>query len=221
MILAIIFRDLKLAFNNISQIFNQIVFFFIAISIFAISFNGFNFESSAIYKISVIWFCLIFSIIISIGNFLKEDFLDGNLEQFLINSSNFEIIVLAKIIANWLIYCLPLIIFIPLAAIILKIDQISWQQLTLISAIVTLIINLIGCFCASLTLACDKNQSLLTILILPLIIPVIIFANSAFIIGEDAQNFSNSAIFLSLIFIFLAPILIFLSSLSLKILIKQ
>ena len=218
MILAIIERDLKLAFSNISQIFNQIVFFFITISIFAISLDGFAFESAAIYKICIIWFCLIFSIIIGIGNFLKEDFLDGNLEQFLIGSNNFEIIILAKIIANWLIYCLPLIIFIPLSAIILKIDYITWQNLTLISIIITLIINLFGCFCAALCVSCDKNQSLLTILILPLIIPVIIFANSAFI---DGENFSNSILFLGLILIFLAPILVFLTSLSIKIVVKN
>ena len=104
MIIGIISRDLKLAFNNISQFFNQIIFFFIAISIFAISLDGFTDNSKSLYQISIIWFCLIFSIIIGIGNFLKEDFLDGNLEQLLINSNYFEMVILAKIIANWLIY---------------------------------------------------------------------------------------------------------------------
>lgn len=218
MILTLIKRDFKLAFKNISQFFNQILFFFIAITLFAISLNGFESDSKSLYQICIIWFCLIFSIIIGISNFLKDDFNDGNLEQFLINNSYFELIILAKIIANWLIYCLPLIIFIPLASIILEIGQIPWQNLVLMAVIVTLIINVIGCFCASLTLSCDKNQSLLTILILPLTIPVIIFANSAFL--SQIENFSNAIFFLSLILIFLTPILVFFSSFAVKLIIK-
>lgn len=217
---SIIYRDLKLAFSNLGQIFNQLVFFFIAITIFAISFKNSALENQSNSQISVIWFCLIFSVIIGISNFLKEDFLDGSLEQILINHPNLEIIILAKIIANWLIYSLPLIIFLPLAALILKIDLLSIQSLIALALIVTLLVNLISCFCASLTLSCNKNESLLTILILPLIIPVVIFANSAFI-NTDPTKFFNSLFFLVLILIFLAPILIFLTSFAVKISVEQ
>jgi heme exporter protein B len=220
MLLAIISRDLKLAFSNIGQFFNQIIFFFIAVSIFAISFAGSDIDSRLIYQISIIWFCLIFSIIIGISSFLKEDFIDGSLEQVLVNGYSFEMLILGKIIANWLIYCLPLIIFVPLAAIILKIEAIFWQDLVYLSIFVTLIVNLVGCFCAALTVACDKNESLLSILILPLIIPVIIFANSAFIDHAQA-NLANSLLFLALIFSFLAPILIFLTSFAVRISLQE
>jgi heme exporter protein B len=220
MILAIISRDSKLAFNNIGQFFNPIIFFFIAISIFAISFSNIEADNLLSYQLSVIWFCLIFSIIVSINNFLRDDFLDGTLEQIIVNNSSFEIVILAKIISNWLIYCLPLIIFIPLAAIILGIKQIAWLDLILLAVIVTLLINLIGCFCASLTMACNKNESLLTILILPLIIPILIFANSAFI-DYGSVNFTNSLIFLGLIFAFLSPILVFATAFCIKISIQD
>ncbi len=220
MILAIISRDYKLAFSNVSQFFNPIIFFFIAISIFAISLVNVSDQDQLIYQICVIWFCLIFSIIISVSSFLKEDFADGSLEQILISGSYFEIAIFAKIISNWLIYSLPLIIFIPLAAIILKIENVSSQNLVTLAIIVTMIINLIGCFGASLTIGANKNESLLTVLILPLIIPVVIFANSAFI-NLNPENFSNSLMFLGLILVFLAPILIFFTSFAVKISIKQ
>ena len=214
MILAIIYRDLKLAFSSLGQFFNAIIFFFVSISIFAISSANLPVFDQLDYQICIIWFCLIFVNIIGISSFLKEDFVDGSLEQILVNNRNLELVIISKILANWLIFSLPLITFLPLAAIILKIDVILWQKLVLMAILVTLIINLIGCFCASLTLSCNKNESLITILILPLIIPVIIFANSAF---TNVNGFSNAVIFLGLIFAFLAPLLIILTSLAVKI----
>jgi len=220
MLTTIITRDLKLAFNNVSQFFNPIIFFFITITIFAILANHFEFANQLNYQILVIWFCLIFAIILGISNFLKEDFSDGSLEQLVIQPHLFSLIILARVISNWLIYCLPLIIFIPLAAIILRIEFNLLQNLISLTIIVSLLINFIACFCASLTISSNKNESLLTILILPLIVPIIIFANSAFI-DLDHNNFVNSLFFLILIFTFLSPILILLSSLAVKISLKN
>ena len=220
MILATIIRDLKLTYNNIGQILNNVIFFIIASSIFAIISAKTNILYHLTGQISIIWFCLLFSIIIGINNFLKDDYEDGTLEQILIKPNEFEIFIFAKFISNWLIYCLPLILFTPFIILILKINFDLWLQIMLVATITTLIINSIGCFCASLMLANNKNESLLSILILPLIIPVIIFANSAYIVKND-NNFLDSIIFLSLIFSFLAPILVFASSFAIKIIVKN
>lgn len=215
MLLSVISRELKLNSVNSGQVFNKIVFFFITISIFSIS-TGYFSDQTSNYNISIIWFCLIFSNILGMNNFLKDDFNDGTLEQIFIDSNALEIFISGKIFSNWLVYSLPLIICIPLAMIILGIDNISKIDMMLIALIVTLIINLIACFCSSLVVLLDKNEGLLTILILPLIVPVVIFANSAFF-ESNIINFQNSLLFLSLFFIFLAPILVFSSIFALRI----
>ena len=220
MIKEIILQDLKLAFSNFSQFFNQIVFFFIAIVLFVISFPADSFSHQELSQIAIIWFCLIFALIISISNFLKDDFFDGTIDQlFILRQSTYEIII-AKITANWLIYSLPLIFSLPIAIIILKINYLFWPHIFIIALIVSLIVNLIACFCASLALLSSKNQSLLILLILPLIIPIIIFANAAFI-NSNIDSFSNSVFFLFLILLFLSPILVFCSSFVLKIALRS
>ncbi len=220
MILAVIIRDLKLAYSKIGQLFNSVIFFFITVSVFALSFTKSQIINDLSSQIAIIWFCLLFSIMLSVNNFLKDDYKDGTLEQILIKQNEFEFFILAKLIANWLIYCLPLILFIPLIMLILKINFDIWLNIIIIAIISTLIINFIGCFCASLILANNKNESLLAILILPLIIPVIIFANSAFI-DTHLNNFIDAIIFLGFIFSFIAPILIFATSFAIKIIIRN
>jgi heme exporter protein B len=81
-------------------------------------------QASSAYSITIIWFALLSSLIFSFAEFLKKDFEDGTVEQLLISCPNFEIVVLAKILAGWLVYCLPIVIS---AAIFLQLSEIAAQ----------------------------------------------------------------------------------------------
>jgi len=218
MIAVIIKQELRLIFKKFSNIINPVIFFFIAISIFAISFT--NLADSNIHKqlnIAIIWFCLVFSILLGLNHSFKEDFEDGSMEQLFMSGYMFEIIIVGKIFANWIIYCLPLILAIPLLVMVLGIENQVILHLTLISIIVTLIINFIASFCAGLILSSGSGHSLLTILVLPLTIPVIIFANSAFSNNTDIAVFYSSLRFLLAILAFLVPILTFATAAVIRI----
>ena len=213
---AIISRELNLIFAKTDQMVNPLIFFFITLSIFALCFS--NLSDNSVYQqlnIGIIWLCLIFSILLGINRCFKEDFADGTIEQLLISGHIFELIITAKILANWLIYCLPLIISIPIAALILKLDLDLILNLMLIATLVSLIINFIASFGAALIVAVNCGHALLTILVLPLTIPIIIFANSAFI-DPDPELFYSSLKFLLAALAFLAPILTFSASLAIR-----
>lgn len=164
-------------------------------------------------NISAIWFCLIFSIILGSNNFLKQDFEDGSLEQLLLSGNPFSFIIFAKIFANWLIYSLPIIISIPVISLILGLESKIIIYLTLSAIITTIIVNLFSCFASSLVLLSHSGSSLLTILILPMTIPIIIFANNSII---DYQSFLFSIKILFALFIFLLPIMILGITLAVK-----
>ncbi|MDA0902145.1 MAG: heme exporter protein CcmB [Proteobacteria bacterium] len=208
MVTLIIKQELSLAFSKLSNVINPLIFFFISISIFSISFG--NLVHQEIYQqlnIAVIWFCLMFSILLGANHCFKEDFEDGTIEQLFMSGYMFELIVATKILGNWITHCLPLILVVPIAAIILKLTPDLIINLILVTAIVTLIISFIASFCSSLILGANAGYSLLTILVMPLSIPIIIFANSAFI-NFDQQIFTSSLQFLLAILVFLTPILI-------------
>jgi heme exporter protein B len=210
-IYTIIKQELRLILKRPANLANSLAFFFIAISIFAISFDK-------QLNIGAIWICLLFSILLGTINIFKEDFDDGTIEQLFLSGILFELIIAAKMFAAWLIYCLPLIISIPLAATFLKLDSSQIFNLTLVVTLVTLIISFLASFCASLTLSTNSSHSLVTILVLPLAVPIIIFANNAF---GDADNFYTSLKFLSALLIFLAPILIIASCAAIKLNISE
>jgi len=216
MILNIFKQEIILTFRNLNHLLNQVIFFFITISIFAISLaNSNNDQTNQILAMSVIWFCLIFSILLHSNNFFKKDFDDGWLEQLLISGHNFSLIIAIKIFANWLISCLILIIAFPLAAVMLKLNSDILINLIFISAIGSLLIKLIASLCAGLILSTNSNNSLLIILVLPLTIPIIIFANAA--VSTLAPDlFFSSLKFLLAILIFLAPILIFSTAAAIR-----
>jgi heme exporter protein B len=207
MIIPIIKQEIAQQIKSLSNVVQSLVFLFITTSIFAISVNIQDSQTS----IGAIWICLIFAIILAGNNCFQRDFDDGTFQQLFLSGYIFEIIIFSKIIASWLVNCLPLIIILPIIALILKIDENLIPNLLIIAVIATLLINFIVAFGSSLTLSASATNCLLTILILPLLIPVIIFANSSL------NNPEISIKFLLSLLIFLSPILTFATAAAVKI----
>ncbi len=203
MFLSIIKQELAINIKNSSNLVQSLIFFLITTSIFAITTNIDNIDTA----LAIMWICLTFAILLSSNQQFQRDFDDGTFEQLYLSGYVFELIILAKIIANWLFNTLPLIIILPIIALILKVpnslifDSLIFN-LVAIALIASLLINFTVSFGSSLTLSANSSSSLLIILVLPLLIPIIIFANAAF--GGD---FIVSVKFLLAILIFLVPIL--------------
>ena len=156
-------------------------------------------------------FALLFSLLASSFEFLQEDFRDGTLEQIMIKCSNFEIYFFAKMIANWLSNCLFNVVLAVFLSWLLGLSVQFLSNFFLLFFLASLLINFICCFGASLAIL-QGSISLIAFIILPLILPIVIFSCLAIL-----DNFAQHLKILLGLNIFLIPLLTFSSGILAKI----
>ena len=182
-------RDLTIALRHKDDIFNPILFFIIVVTLFPL---GIGPEASTLSRIApgIIWVAALLATLLSLDRLFKADFADGSLEQMMLLPQPLFIIVLAKIIAHWLITGLPLILIAPVLAVLLHLNEHSYGALMITLLIGTPVLSFIGAIGVALTVGIKKGGVLLSLIVLPLYIPVLIFATSA--IDTAAMNLPYS-----------------------------
>ncbi|WP_448546901.1 heme exporter protein CcmB [Thalassotalea fusca] len=171
-------RDLTIALRHRDDVFNPILFFIIVVTLFPLSIGP---ESNTLARIApgVIWVAAVLSTLLSLDRLFKSDHADGSLEQLLLSPYPTFVIVQAKIIAHWLLTGVPLIFIAPVLALLLNLDPNVFGVLMLTLFIGTPILSFIGAIGVALTVGIKKGGVLLSLLVLPLYIPLLIFATSA------------------------------------------
>ncbi|WP_284207140.1 heme exporter protein CcmB [Thalassotalea eurytherma] len=182
-------RDLTIALRHKDDIFNPLLFFIIVVTLFPL---GIGPEASTLSRIApgIIWVAALLATLLSLDRLFKADFADGSLEQMMLIPQPLFIIVLAKIIAHWLITGLPLIFIAPVLAVLLHLNENSYGALMITLLIGTPVLSFIGAIGVALTVGIKKGGVLLSLIVLPLYIPVLIFATSA--IDTAAMNLPYS-----------------------------
>ncbi len=172
----IFFQEILLSSRNIGRVFANFLFFLISVTIFLFLAQGQENQGSALfYSITIIWFSLLSVLIFSSTDFLKKDFDDGTIEQILNSCDNFEVFIFAKMLANWLVNSLPIIILImPMGALIGLNSNQSFDFLIL-AFLASLVISFICSFCGSLSVL-GNSAPMIAVVALPLIVPVILLA---------------------------------------------
>ena len=171
-------RDLKVAVHNKGDILNPLIFLVIVITLFPL---GIGPETNLLTRIApgIIWVAALLSALLSLERLFKNDYSDGSLEQMLLSPQPLFIMVLAKISAHWLLTGLPIILIAPLLALMLHMESLAYPALMITLALGTPVLSLIGAIGVALTVGLKKGGVLLSLLILPLYIPVLIFATVA------------------------------------------
>ncbi|SEG34376.1 heme exporter protein CcmB [Vibrio hangzhouensis] len=174
----IIRRELLIAFRRQADIFNPLWFFIIVITLFPLSIGP---EPNLLARISagIVWVAALLSALLSLERLFKDDFQDGSLEQMMLMPIPLQLVVMAKIIAHWILTGLPLIIISPLLAILLSLDTTTWIAVVSTLLVGTPTLSFIGAIGVALTVGLQKGGVLLSLLVLPLYIPILIFATSA------------------------------------------
>ena len=171
-------RDLMLAVRHRAEMANPLLFFILVTSLFPL---GIGASPNLLQAIApgVIWVAALLAALLSIENVFRSDFEDGSLEQYLLSSHPVSILVLAKIIAHWLITGLPLLLISPLLGILLGLPGEAIKVLFITLLLGTPVLSLIGAIGVALTVGLRKGGMILSLLVLPLYIPLLIFASSA------------------------------------------
>ena len=171
-------RDLLIAFRLKSEIVHPLIFFVMVISLFPLAIGD---DKVLLQKIgpAIIWVTALLSTMLSLDNLFRSDFDDGSLEQMTLLKTPLSFLVTAKIMAHWVTTGLPLILITPLLAVLLYMptDNILMLLMTLLLGTPTL--SLIGAVGIALTVGLRQGGVILSLLILPLYIPVLIFATLA------------------------------------------
>lgn len=174
-------RDVRLAFRQGSASTMTVVFFVLAVTLFPL---GVGPELAVLTRISagVVWVAALFSAMLSLDRLFQADFEDGTLDQLALGPLPLELLVLAKCLAHWLTTGVPLIIVAPVLAVLLNMQAgglgaLGALLLTMLFGTPSL--SLIGAIGAALTVTVRRGGVLLSLLVLPLYIPVLIFGVAA------------------------------------------
>ncbi len=195
-------RDLLLAFRNRSELANPLLFFVMVITLFPLAVGA---EPNLLARIApgIIWVAALLASMLSLDGIFRSDFEDGTLEQMLLSAHPVPVLVLAKVTAHWLVTGLPLLIISPLLAMMLGLEESAYGILLITILLGTPVLSLIGSIGVALTIGLRKGGIILSLLVLPLYVPVLIFSASA--IDVAAVGLSATAqIKMLLAFLFLA-----------------
>ncbi|SDH70830.1 heme exporter protein B [Vibrio xiamenensis] len=185
--LCIIRRELLIAFRRQADVFNPLWFFIIVITLFPLSIGP---DPNLLTRISagIVWVAALLAALLSLERLFRDDFQDGSLEQMMLMPVPLSLVVISKVVAHWLLTGLPLILISPLLAILLSLDFNTWLAVVCTLLIGTPTLSFIGAIGVALTVGLQKGGVLLSLLVLPLYIPILIFATSAI----DAASLSMS-----------------------------
>ncbi len=175
---AVIRRDLVLALRRRSEIANPLLFFVLVITLFPLGIGAQPHLLQAIAP-GIIWVSALLAAMLSLDSLFRSDFDDGSLEQMLLSPHPTSVLVLAKIAAHWLVTGLPLLIVAPLLAVFLGMPNHSLGILLLTLLLGTPVLSLIGAIGVALTVGLRRGGMILSLLVLPLYVPVLIFAGNA------------------------------------------
>jgi heme exporter protein B len=174
----IVWRDLTLAWRRRSDMLSTVFFFVIVVSLFPL---GIGPETQLLRSIApgVVWVAALLASMLSLGRLFANDYHDGTLEQLLLTPQPLFLVVLGKVLAHWIVSEIPLVLIAPLLGLQFGLDNQTLRVLLLSLLVGTPILSLIGSVGAALTLGLRGGGVLISILVLPLYIPALIFGAGA------------------------------------------
>jgi heme exporter protein B len=169
----IVYRDLLLALRRRSDVATALLFFVIVASLFPL---GVGAEPDLLRAIApgVIWVAALLSAMLSLARLFAADHADGTLEQMLLGAAPLGVVAAAKVFAHWLVAGLPLVLLAPLLALQYGLPASLYGVLALSLLLGTPVLSLIGAIGAALILGLRGGGVLLSLLVLPLYVPVLI-----------------------------------------------
>jgi len=166
------------------------LFFLIVISLFPLAIGP---EPGLLNRMApgIIWVAALLSTMLGLDKLFRDDYNDGSLEQLIASSYPLSLTVLAKVAAHWVVTGLPLVLMTPLFALLLNLESSALLATVLTLLLGTPLLSFIGAIGAGLTVGLQKGGILMSLLVLPLYIPVLIFATSAIDTSTMSLDYSG------------------------------
>jgi heme exporter protein B len=171
----VFYTELLLRLRSSFEWLYPICFFIIVITLFPLALSA---DAGFLQKYSpgIVWLAALLAIFLSINHFFVSDTEDAHLEQWVFKQDTAYFVLLAKIIAAWISIILPFILIMPFIGVLFHLSAITILYLILSLLIGTPLLFLIGIFCAALTIGLSQSGLLLSLLMLPLTVPILLFS---------------------------------------------
>lgn len=178
MMRALLARELRLAWRSGAEILNPLWFFLIVITLFPF---GVGAAPQLLAQIApgVVWVAALLAALLVMDRLFRDDWQDGSLEQLMLLPTPLVAVVLVKVVAHWMMSGLPLLIVSPLAALLLGMSLHDAGVLALTLMLGTPTLSFLGAVGVGLTVGLKRGGVLLSLLVLPLAVPLLIFATAA------------------------------------------
>ena len=182
-------RDLTLAYRSSGQWLNPLLFFVIVVTLFPLGI-GAGSNTLATIAPGVLWVSALLAMMLSLDGLFANDYRDGTLEQMVVSGHPLTVIVLGKVLAHWTSSGLPLVLLSPLLGLMLHLPSNAYPVLMMSLLAGSLSLSFIGAIGAALIVGVNQGGILLSLLVLPLTVPVLIFGSgavSSVALGLDAS----------------------------------
>ena len=175
---AVLGRDLALVWRRRGDALNPVLFAVIVVALFPFALGP---ETEILARIAAgtIFVAVLLAGLLSLDSLFRSDLEDGSLEQLVLSPHPLALLLACKIAVHWLTTALPLIAVTPLLAQLLHLPDHVLPVLLAALAMATPLLSLIGAVCVALTIGMRRSGMLLTLLVLPLLVPVLIFGAGA------------------------------------------
>ncbi len=171
-------RDLTLAFRKPAQLIQPLTFFALVTMLFPLAISP---ELSQLRQVTpgALWAAALLASLLALEFLFRDDSQDGTLEQYALSGNSLTALIFAKTLAHWLLTGLPLALMAPLAAIALGAPNAALPGIIAAVVLGSITLSLVGSIGAALTLNIKRSSALLSLLTLPLSLPVLIFGARA------------------------------------------
>lgn len=171
-------RDLLVAFRSPGELANPLMFYLMAVALFPL---GLGPAPETLREVApgILWSLALLSTLLSLDGLFRRDFEDGSLELFVLKVEPLFVGVVAKVVAHWLVTGLPLTLLAPVVGVMLFVPGDALGVLVASLLLGTPVLSLVGAIGAGLTVGLRRGGLLLTLIILPLYVPVLILGAGA------------------------------------------
>lgn len=203
-------RDVQLAFRQRSDLVNPLLFFLLVCTLFPLGVSP-NPDQLALLAAGVVWIAALLATLLSLDHLFRADAADGTLEQLLLSPHPLFVLVMAKVLVHWLTTGFLLTLVAPVLALMLYLPDGAYSALFLGLLLGTPLLSLIGAIGAALVVGLRGAGVLLSLLVLPLYVPVLILGTGAVMAATAGLPYQGHLLWLAVLLVLaitLAPVTI-------------
>ena len=194
-------RDLRLAFRRWSELATPLMFFVIVASLFPLA------ASPGVSQLreaggAVLWMSALLSSLLALDGLFRADAEDGSLEQLILSPVPLGLVVLAKILAHWIVSGVPLVVLAPMLALSFYLPVDALPTLIAALALATPTLSVLAAIGAALTVTLRGGGAIIGLLVLPLTAPVLIFGTRATELAISGESVSGPLYLLAALAVF-------------------